>query len=305
MSMPFYASPDLLAKDLTSFSVEGGFPRLSYGTTSDGYTETPVASASFRKGAFDWMTVETHAEAGGGLLNAGVGAVVQTGSIGIASAAAAASHFGGAYGLQSYFAYETQLFGVTVNASSQMTFGSYDDLASVTAKMQPTVPSFLGVFLYATPFAVYGRNVTPLFASARPPKMLNRLTFGMPLPFDVNSSINASFIQLQDGGGTRSSIVTASWSRNLPYDASIFATTFADLGDRSNVGVFGGVSIPLGDNMSASTSVAAGKGGTSVTSDIVRPLDQRPDSWGWSLRDTEGNSTNRQATVSYLSLIHI
>jgi len=301
MNVPFYASPSLLAKDITSFSLEAGFPRLSYGTASDGYVGSPVASASFRKGIFDWMTVEAHSEIGGGLLNGGVGAVVQTGSIGVASAALAGSRVGDLQGLQSFLSYEAKLFGVTVNAGSQMTFGSYNDLASVTARMQPTISSFLGIVPYAAPLTIYGPSAAPLFASARPPKMLNRLTFGIPAPFDHRSSISASFIQLQDGSGNHSKIVTASWSRDLARNTSVFTTAFADRGDRRNIGVFAGVSIHLSESMSASTTVATGKGGTGVTTDMVKPLEQKPGSLGWSVRDTEGALPYREATVSYRS----
>ena len=57
-TLPFYASASLLAPGLNSWSLEGGLPRISYGSGSDAYIETPVASASWRHGIYDWLTVD-------------------------------------------------------------------------------------------------------------------------------------------------------------------------------------------------------------------------------------------------------
>jgi outer membrane usher protein len=133
--LPFYVSSKMLAPGLFDFSAEAGAPRLSYGTTADTYGKTFVASASGRRGVLDWLTLEGHAEAGAGLWNAGAGAVIRTGSFGVASGALAASDYGGKLGLQSYVAYETGIWGLTVQLSSQRSFGPYDDLASVTARL--------------------------------------------------------------------------------------------------------------------------------------------------------------------------
>jgi outer membrane usher protein len=134
--LPFYVSSKMLAPGLFDFSAEAGAPRLSYGTTADTYGKTFVASASGRRGVLDWLTLEGHAEAGAGLWNAGAGAAIRTGSFGVASGALAASDYGGKLGLQSYVAYETGIWGLTVQLSSQRTFGPYDDLASVTARLR-------------------------------------------------------------------------------------------------------------------------------------------------------------------------
>jgi outer membrane usher protein len=69
--VPFYTSPSLLAPRLSDFSPEAGFPRVGYATTVDAYVDRPVTSGSWRRGVFDWLTLESHAEAGGGLINGG------------------------------------------------------------------------------------------------------------------------------------------------------------------------------------------------------------------------------------------
>ena len=255
-SLPFYVSSKLLAQGLYDFSLEAGMPRFSYATAADTYARQFVTSASGRSGLLDWLTLEGHAEAGAGLWNAGAGANVQTGSFGVASGALAASHFGGRFGLQGYLAYETSVLGASIQVSSQRTFGSYDDLASVTARLQAGIfadpQSVLSGFSFAN--ASFANSSWPvgavpgaLWLSARAPKALDRFSIGLPLPFDL-STLSASFIHLEDATGRVSRILSASWSRGLAYQATAFATAFADIGDRRNCGFLVGLSIPLGDS---------------------------------------------------------
>jgi outer membrane usher protein len=176
---PFFASASLLSPGLMSWSVEGGLPRLYYGSASDDYVESPVGSATLRRGIFDWMTAESHVEGGAGVVNGGLGAVVKTGAIGVASAALAASDYSGSTGVLASASYQAQVFGLTFNASSQRTFGKYNDLVSATARLQPVS---MGVLQAA------------MFADALPPKALDTISLSAPLPFDAKSSVSANFI---------------------------------------------------------------------------------------------------------------
>jgi outer membrane usher protein len=154
--VPFYTSPSLLAPRLSDFSPEAGFPRVGYATTVDAYVDRPVTSGSWRRGVFDWLTLESHAEAGGGLINGGAGAVVRTGTFGVASLAMAGSHWAASNGLQPYAASETQVGAISLNASSQMTFGSYEDLASMSGRFQNGVQRtsmLFGLLQYDIAFA--------------------------------------------------------------------------------------------------------------------------------------------------------
>ena len=195
-NMPFYVSPKLLAPGLFDFSLEAGMPRLSYGTTSDTYFPTFAGSGTGRWGVLDWLTAEGHAETGAGLVNAGAGAAMRTGSFGVASAAFAASHYSGAFGWQGYVAYETAFRGITMQVSSQRTFGSYDDLASVTARLfRPILPDPQALLAGAGltgpllgPIVPLGPIPGSLWFSARTPKALDRISIGLPLPFDLSNS---------------------------------------------------------------------------------------------------------------------
>ena len=301
-TLPFYSSPSLLSPERMSFSVEAGVPRLSYGSTDDSYLNSPVGSATLRRGIFDGLTVEAHAEGGDGLINGGVGAVFLTGTIGVASAAIAASSQSGATGLQAYLSYETRIAGVGINLSSLRTFGNYQDLASVTARFQNSVvglaqTSAFGLFTYSVPLP----NNTFSYLTSQPPVALDRISLSMPMPFDANSGINASYIHVRDTQGNTSNIVTGSITRTLPYKASLFATVFTDLSNKKDSGVFVGLNYPFSDSITVSSSVSSGQGGTTANLSAVKPLGPTPGSYGWAVQDSEGAVPYRQAAAGYRS----
>lgn len=306
---PFYSSASLLAPGLSSWSLEGGLPRLSYGSTSDGYVGSPLASATLRHGIFDGITAEAHAEGGAGVANIGVGAAFKTGTIGVAAAAVSASKEGASNGLQAYLSYETRLFGVDIAASSQRTFGPYDDLASATARLQTVGASALqnlnGLSAYLPFTALPTSNSfaygTGIYSSARAPIALDRITFGRQIPFDTNASLSTSFIHLHDAAGNLSDIVTGTYSRSMPNNASIFATVFRDFGTNRSTGVFAGFSIPLGESTSISAGASRGQGGTIATVDAARSLGLEVGSYGWRVRDSQGASSYKDASASYRS----
>lgn len=303
--LPFFATANLLAAGRTEWSVEGGLPRLAYGAGDDAYVRTPVGSASFRGGLTDAVTGLAHAEAGGGLVNASLGAAFVTGSIGAATLAAAASSGRSGSGFLSYASWETKLLQVNVSISSQRSFAAFDDLASVTARMAsrstPTAQDAFGNLAYGGVQGLgYGSNAA-LFASAKLPRAIDRITFSAPLPFDRESSLGASYIHLRDGSGRVSHLLSASYSRSLPKGASFYATLFHDAAGGGNSGLFVGFSMPLGPSASVSTSISHSRGGTTFAADAIRSLGQEIGDYGWRLHDGEGASRYREASAAYRS----
>jgi outer membrane usher protein len=280
-TLPFYTSPQMMHEGLTYFSMETGFPRIHYGTESDNYVAKEFASMSVRHGLADWLTLEGHAEEVSGLYNGGAGLLVRTGNFGMLSAAASGSSYDGHGGMQSYFAFETKLFGVTLAASSTRTFQSYNDLASVTAPL-------------ANWIAALGASLTN---SAAPPKAIDRVTVGFRLP--DSSSLGLTFVHLEPDSGAASNIVSAAWSRPLFGRAQTFVTAFADVSNHRNYGAFAGISTPFGDGGTVSTGATSSASGTSITTDASRPLPSQVGNYGWRVRDSEGAVTDRSAAASY------
>ena len=116
-----------------------------------------------------------------------------------------------------------------------MTFGAYNDLASVTARLDkgvPVDPYDIGGLLDISTSVQKAANNKALFTSAQPPKMLNRISFGVPLPF-YNVNLSAGFTQTRDAADVRSDIANVTVSFPVGR-ASFFATAFATVSGEKN-----------------------------------------------------------------------
>ena len=273
-TVPLYSSPDLLKPGLTSFSAEAGFARRGFGTTADTYVASPVGAATLRRGLFDWLTLEGHAEGGAGLVNGGVGLVAGAGRFGTISGAIAGSKDGTSSGVQAYVAFQTEFRGISISASALRTFGDYQGLASYTVPPSARTPSA---------------------------RALDRITIGAPLPFDPKSTVSASFLHSVDGASNTSNIVTASWSRAVSRSTSVYATAFSDFGNRHNYGAYIGLSTQFFDSISATTSVSSGPTGPSVYTFVSKPLAPGVGSLGWQFADGEGTAPYRRGQLEYRS----
>jgi len=281
VNQPFYSSSKILAGGLFDFSVESGFARREYGISSSAYDKSPVASGSFRYGLNDWFTLEGHAEGSDTLLNGGAGANFLLSSWGVASFAAAGSRREGSPG-GALFAASLELgrAGYTFFARSQRTTTFYLDLASL-----PSISTL-------------APGISAL--ASRPPRAIDQIALSAPFAFD-SSSVTLSMTRMQDALNNRYNIVGLSYSRPLPYQASLFVTAFKDFDDRKSFGFFGGLTMSLSDGISASSSVA--KTGASLVGgvEVIKSQTLENGSWGWRIRDLEGSVPSRVATASYRS----
>ncbi|ALM52419.1 fimbria/pilus outer membrane usher protein [Halomonas huangheensis] len=276
---PFFASSDLLASGLWDYSAEAGFARRFYGVESNDYDGSFMGSGTLRYGISDQLTLEGHTEVGGGLINGGAGTVFGLGPMGVGSLAGAASSFDGQTGYQLAGSVEFEVGDMHVFTRTQRTFGSYNDIAGVTAEAAQSTWPDDGVF------------------TAAPPRKLDQASISAPLQFDP-STVNLSYTHLETVEHDRSEILGLSFTRPVGR-ASIFASAFTDLEDDDAFGAFVGISIPLGDDLYTSASVSSDSDGTSVTTDLVKTENAEIGGVGWRLRDTEGAVTNRTAAISY------
>ncbi len=293
-AVPFFSAPNLLAGGLSDVSLDAGFARRNYGLLSDDYDKRPLGSAIGRYGFSDWLTLEGHGEGGAGLVNGGAGALASAGRWGTFSLALSGSQttkgsrVGRHTGAQIYAGYDLTIAGFNLDASTQRTLATFDDLAAVTATAS-VLPSLAGAFATGT------YSLDP-----RPPRALDRITVSVPLHFDP-ASLSASLINLVEADGRRSRIVTASLTRPLPFDASFFATGFLDLSQRGGAGVYAGVSFPLGPRVRASLGGSLGESGRQAQVDVGQSFEPTDGSVEWRLRDLEGPTPIRLADAGYRS----
>lgn len=273
-TLPFFASNQLLKEGLYNFSAEVGFPRRYYGIESNNYDDRLMGSGSVRYGLADWLTLEGHAEGGEDLANGGAGAVFPLGAVGAASFALAGSSAAGATGGQVSASLEMGYWGVSFYARTQRTFGDYEDIASVTANFFPSPNQPVPIYAGVAPF------------TARPPKAIDQISLGVPLRFDA-SSLNLSFTDVESALGDRDRIIGLSYNRPFFHNSTLFASAFSSVDNKDSFGIFAGISIPFGGNISSSMGVESGPKGAGITADISKSEQQEVGSYGWHVRDAE------------------
>ena len=294
-SLSLFNPARMLAAGLSDFSVEGGYARRSFGSMSDDYDRRPIFSGSYRHGLNQWMTLESHAEGGAGLVNAGAGVITGLGGFGTLNLAATGSKSPYGTGGQGYADWQVALGRVSLSLGTQRTFRSYDDLASVTARLQQQQ-------LYENwgPGAI--AYATPISANIRAPRSMDRASISFPL-LDDRTSMSLGLVHLQQQDGVTSKLLTVSLSRSFPWmQASFYASAFADRGDTKSLGFSAGLSFPITDGVYGSVGGNSSKNARgALTAEISKGQSQVDGSWGANLRGGMGQNTNGQVGLSYRS----
>ncbi|KSV64858.1 hypothetical protein N185_34290 [Sinorhizobium sp. GW3] len=283
-TMPFYSSSMLLRQGLFDFSIDVGTPRRNFGVESGDYDGRIFGILSARYGLANWLTLEGHVEAGEDLINGGAGVAFPVGSFGAASVAMAGSQHEGRVGVVVTAAVELSYDAWSLYGRFQRRLGDYEDVASVTALASATDPAGFPIL------------------TADVPKAVDQVTLSVPAPLDF-SSLSFSYTRREDADGTRSQIIGASYSQQIFGSSTVYATAFKSFGDDDSFGLFAGISVPLGDDMAASSGVEHASGGLNVVADVSKAERQEDGSIGWRIRTSEGKNPNRQANVSYRSPI--
>jgi outer membrane usher protein len=266
MTLPFYSTQQLLAADLTDWSVSMGAVRLHYGQESFSYDNTPVVSASLRRGISDRFTLEAHAEGGGDVRNGGLGGLWLLGTAGVISASAAYGAAQGEHGTQWALGYRWNHANLFLDLNTQRTRGEYRDIASI-----------------------YGQN---------PPRVSDRASAGVNTPW--MGSLGVSYVRLAYPGGDDARYAGLSWSRQFGNRLLLNASLNRSLTGRKDLNLFFGLSYSLEARVSASSSVQRNQGRTSIGVDVSSSVPS-DGGWGWrtQLRDDDGNRS-AQAEAGWL-----
>ena len=275
----FFTSPDLLAKGLYDFSLEAGVARRDFGSESFGYDSAPAALASLRYGISDIVTGEAHAEVSADLVDVGVGGLFSAGYLGTFNGAVAGSLFEGENGVFLQAGWSAHFGNLGVSVSTSRTFGDFFDLAAATA-----LPEIGQPLVSSVPRAIDQASLTYSFR-------------------ELESGIGVNFIHQLDNEGNRSLIVSGSYSQNFSHDITGFVSAFSDFGDTREYGAFVGISMPLGETISASTGANATRDGWTAVAEAARQNDGLPGSHGWRVSHGEGDQRFTAASGNYVSSV--
>jgi outer membrane usher protein len=281
---PIHASSLLLKPGLYEFSAEVGNARHQFGIESNAYSDIPMGAATVRYGWTDTITLESHAEVTPRLLNVGLGHVAQLTPWLRASGAVSCSTYESEVGAQIFAALEFESATFTGRLSTQRTFGTYTDLGWVTAAAEGDKfrPNDIGLDL----------------TDIRPPEVLDQLSLGFPLGFS-RSQISLNATHLERAGNEPQYIVAAAFSGALINNATLLATAFKDLGRSDHAGAYIGISMPLGQNGSLTSSMSHDRGGMGYGVEYSKPRGREPGSFGWQARVVEGASPQHMAAAAY------
>lgn len=255
IDFPFYAAQQLLARGLSDWSATVGVVREDYGLRSFSYGNDPVASGNLRYGVGDQWTMETHAELGGGLANAGAGSVWLLGPAGVASASATHSRLSGENGWQYALAYQWNNGRFNVALDTQRTQGDYRDVASL-----------------------YGQ---------RPARISERALLGV---HGGMGSLGLSYLRLAYPDEDAARYASAFWShsfRNRWYASLSFNQNLDDSQDRN---AFLGLAYNFDSRTSVNASLQRNGDRNSASVDVSRPV-PGDGGFGWrtQLRNDDGD----------------
>lgn len=280
-STPFVTAPTLLRKGMLDWSLEAGVPRQSFGARSFDYTLSPVASGSLRYGLGDALTLETHSEAGLGVVNTGFGGVFPIGPF-IVNAAAIGSVRNADFGARAFAKAFATISGVSVSVSSTYDAGTYLDLAAAS-----TIAAFTG----------------PQFDLRT---LLNRysnvLSLTAPLAlFDDKSTSTLGFSVL-DGRtmlGDVRRMMTASFTQRVGASIDVSLTGTYEVTSRDMV-LWLATSISFDDGQAAALSATrSNTRPVSISADYGQQNDNKTGGFGWRTSVTRGDGERFGAAASY------
>lgn len=240
LDFPVYDTPLLLRKGLTEWSLEVGAVREHYGSRSFNYASEVSASASWRGGLTDRLTLDAHGETSGSLMNGGVGASLLL-PIGVVSSSLSASTNDGKSGGQVEIGYAFNARSFSLTASLQRASEDFADIASVNGTQTLLARDLLTAGYNSERFGSFGLGVfrqrqkgepRSSYASVNWYKSLGRqVSMGLSGNFDLESSSGgAAFLSLTFTPGKRDqanlslhrtdrrSSVSASYRRSVPFD---------------------------------------------------------------------------------------
>ncbi len=274
VSFDLYGAPQLLAEGLSDWSLDMGTVRRNYGLSSFSYGGQ-LFSASGRYGLSPRTTLEAHAEAGSGVVQAGLGGVWLLGEQGgLLSASMAGSRQSAdnaaaagteQSGTQRSMGYQWNSRRFTVSLNTQRRDAGFRDVATL-------------------PGEVMSRGSDSAY-------------------FGINGGLGqfgVSTMRQQYFGALPVRFAGLSWSYQLPGNAMLALNVNRSLGDAGGTSVYLSWSMPLDRNLTVSGSARSAGGARSLTADAARSPPGDVGGWGWRVQAGVGDNAGAQGQISNL-----
>jgi outer membrane usher protein len=130
INQPFYASAAMLAPKLQTFAAQVGVVRLNWGSVSNDYGKV-AGTATYRRGLTSHFTIEGSIEGTPGVATAGVGGLVQVGSLGVINFSTASSAGAGHTGEQFSVGFQRISRVFSLGGSAEIATKDFTDIAAL------------------------------------------------------------------------------------------------------------------------------------------------------------------------------
>ena len=253
-TLPFYASPSLLAQGLKTYSLEAGFVRRNWGVLSNDYGSA-AGSATYRAGLSSFLTVEAHAEGTADQFMAGAGLVADAFQFAVVNFAVAGSTASGHQGASFSLGFDRLARNFSLGGSAVFATSGFRDIAAMNGDPVPIrqISANAGLTLGrwgwaglaytqserelpATPLISVSPSPSPITGGSTPPSQTGLATGDFPFGFAQNVRL-----------------LTATYSVQS-HHVFVFANAFHNFAQTGGNGVVIGLTIPLGRRSSVTAS---------------------------------------------------
>ena len=307
-TLPFYASSELLAPGLQTFTAEVGAVRNKWGSVSNDYGDLATA-ATLRRGLSNTLTLETHVEGTSGFAMAGGGLAMNVANLAILdfSIAGSTTPEQTARQLSIGAQHLGQIF--SLGASAQYADSDFQDIAAQDGDPVPRRRFSANTGLSLRQFGSIGVAYTGIDRDAVPTPIrlyvpANDAAIpdvavpvdGMPTPPPPNNLPQRETYYFLPAQHAR--VLSASYSVQLGK-FSTYLTAFDDLVEGGERGVLGGVSRPFGARSSANVSVGSAAVGSSITQVQAQQPATTVGDWGYRLYGDNGKTPHTFGDLQY------
>jgi outer membrane usher protein len=287
--LPFYASTDLLAPGLQTYSGEAGFVRRDWGYVSDDYGSL-AGALTYRRGLSQDFTIEAHGEGYPGLVMAGVGGALNVANFAIADFSIAGSTGPGHAGVQVWAGIQHIAQRFSFGASAIFASHDFADIAALNGDPVPRLQLNANVGLSLGRLGSFGLAYAGV---ERGDDFLpDGITSVAPPPPSLSGSL---FIQPNQ----HAQIVYGSYSVGIG-SVAFFANAFHDFANRNSDGVSVGITIALGSRTTASTSYQSQSQAQSYQAEVSQSANTVGE-WGYRAFGALDDPDHAFAEASYKS----